>query len=158
MTTSRNDYRTPMWLFHLLEERYGRFAADAAAQPHNALHEVYGTAERPLDFPWPDRTFCNPPFRDSRGLTCIERWVAHAMGSLSWRRRSVLVLPVGCSQYWFHKVLRCGGAEILCPTRRINFLLPDGTPTKSADRDTHIVSFGYIEGGGPRIASLEVTR
>ncbi|GAF81494.1 unnamed protein product [marine sediment metagenome] len=149
---NRQNWRTPQWLFDALNERFGPFVLDAAASKENALCKRYhdGVRSDGLSNSWMDRTFCNPPFSHAGD------WVEKAWGERTAMCRSVLLLPVGCSQAWFHDwVLRSKTAHILYPTKRISFLLPDGTPTKNADRDTMIVTFGYP---GPKVSSFEVKR
>lgn len=147
----RQARRTPRWLFDLLDRRYGPFRLDAAASRHNRMCDAYHGPDRGSDGlidPWADVTFCNPPFRDTGA------WVRKACTEFDERGiRSVLVLPVGCSQAWFHRHL-LGKHEILYPTRRINFDLPTGEPTRSADRDTLIV----VVRGVSRVAALDVGR
>ena len=138
----QQNWRTPEWLFQMLSERFGPFELDAAANKKNALCAEYfdGKANgNGLTWPWVDRTFCNPPFKQATD------WVRKAW--LEWNERgtrSVLVLPVGCSQAWWHLyVLGCPEACVYWSNRRISFRRPDGTPTRGADRDTVIVAYGY---------------
>jgi phage N-6-adenine-methyltransferase len=139
---SRQDWRTPPWLFKLLSKRYGPFAMDAAAAEENTLCSFFSTDG--LNDPWINPTFCNPPFKN------FGDWVKKAHSEFFDRGvRSCLIGPVGCSQSWFHRYAKDG--VILAPTKRICFLLPDGTyprdevtgkPT-GADRDTMIYLFDY---------------
>jgi len=142
---SLQDRRTPRWLFCLLERELRlTFRLDAAAASHNAMCRRYydgaskgdGLARR-----WVEATFCNPPFRDSGD------WVAKANAEAGAGVHSVLVLPVGCSQTWYHRLARRW--SIWVPDGRVNFDTPDGQPTghgnpdhRGADRDTMIVAFG----------------
>jgi phage N-6-adenine-methyltransferase len=139
---SRQDWRTPPWLFAMLDRMYGPFAMDAAASEENTLCSFFSTDG--LNDPWLNPTFCNPPFRN------FGDWMRKAHSEFSCRRvRSCLIGPVGCSQSWFHKYAQ--DVVVLAPTKRICFLLPDSTypvdektgkPT-GADRDTMIYLFGY---------------
>jgi phage N-6-adenine-methyltransferase len=143
----QQDMRTPKWLFDLLNELYGPFQLDAFADHHNALCKRYYTEQGDdgLIAPWLDRTFANPPF------SIFDRAMCKAVTSnLAHGHRSVLIGPVACSQRWFHDWVVPNG-HILVPNKRINFLRPDGTPTKSADRDTMIFLVGYREPWATRL-------
>lgn len=131
------EMRTPPWLFEMLNYRYGPFQLDAAADKKNALCKHFWTEkEDGLEQPWMDGTFCNPPFAQ------MGRWMRK--GHLEWadhKRRSCVVGLAGCSQEWFHQYAIHG--MILVPNSRINFLMPDGTPTNRVMWSTMIYLFGY---------------
>lgn len=132
---SMQDRRTPRWLFELLDKRFGPFVLDAFAQPHNALCPRFLTrTEDGCIHPWEDITFANPEFED------MVRPLAHAVAEAERGVRSIIVSPVGCSQEWYHQLAIRG--TIYVPDRRINFDLPDGTPTHRADRDTIVIGLG----------------
>lgn len=127
--------RTPKWLFDLLNECFGPFVLDAFACERDALCQRYYTrADNGLERPWMDGTFANPPFK------IIGDVMKKAVAEGELGRRSVVIGPVGCSQQWMHGWAIYG--TIYAPTLRVNFDLPDGTPTKQADRDTMIYTFG----------------
>lgn len=127
--------RTPLWLFAILVEVFGKFRLDAAASRKDTLCKWFFTKnDNGLLQPWRNRTFCNPPFAETK------HWVQKAYFEMTERKiESVLILPVGCSQQWYHSFATAGVVYI--PSRRINFDLPDGTPTDRADRDTIILHF-----------------
>lgn len=126
------NMRTPGWLFYYLNERFGPFRLDAAANDENHLCEEYYTEKRSgLQAAWTDVTFCNPPFKES-GL-----WVKKALWERTQGCSSVMILPIGCSQQWYR--LFISKATIYLPDKRIHFDEPDGTPTSKADRDTMVV-------------------
>ena len=136
---SRQDWRTPPWLFNLLDSRFGPFKLDAAATADNALCVEFSSDG--LNDDWVSPTFCNPPFKR------FGDWVKKAHTEYIRRDvKSCLLGPTACSQAWFHWYLVDG--IVLVPTSRISFCHPDGTPTKGADRDTMIYLFGY--GAPPR--------
>ena len=132
---SIQERRTPRWLFDFLDARFGPFVLDAYAEEHNALCDHFFDAKDDgHTAQWEDATFANPPFEDMRPV------FAQAVRMAEEGIRSCIVSPVGCSQAWYHELAILG--TVWCPDRRINFDLPDGTPTKAADRDTIIVTFG----------------
>jgi phage N-6-adenine-methyltransferase len=135
--------RTPRWLFDMLADRFGPFALDAAASSSNALCAAHYTKDDSgLLRPWFDVTFCNPPFNN------VGPWVSKAIDEQSRGVSSLLILPVGCSQRWFHEAAQT--ALIYFPTKRISFDNPDGTPTRGADRDTVILHFPHQSAWGDR--------
>ena len=127
--------RTPKWLFDFLDKKFGPFKLDAFAEPHNALCPKFYTPEQNgCAQPWEDVTFGNPEFEDM--TKPLEQAVAQAKDG----HRSIIIAPVGCSQSWYHELAIQG--SIYVPNKRINFDLPDGTPTGRADRDTIVIAFG----------------
>lgn len=136
---SIQDRRTPRWLFDFLNERFGPFHLDAFASKKNALCEKYYTAkDNALIKPWLDVTFANPEFDDMAGP--VQKAADDGKhGSLDGTR-TIMLGPVGCSQAWYHRWAIRG--TVYVPDRRISFDLPDGTPTRGADRDTIVMAFG----------------
>lgn len=127
--------RTPRWLFDALDARFGPFILDAFAEPHNALCERFYTREDDgCAREWADVTFGNPEFDDMRAP------LEHAARQAEDGKRSVIIGPVGCSQSWYHEIAIRG--TIYVPDVRINFDMPDGAPTRGADRDTIVMAFG----------------
>ena len=136
--SGRQDWRAPAWLVRALGSRFAGvgFALDAAATKDNAVAPLFWSKEtNGLKQEWIDVTFCNPPYRD------ISPWTEKAANELGNGVESVLVLPVGCSQAWFH-VWILGFADVYYPNRRINYMQGDGTqPKNGADRDTMICHY-----------------
>jgi len=133
---SLQNRRTPLWLFSLLDARFGPFRLDAFASPEDALLDRYYTRETDgLTQAWLDVTFGNPEFK-----TMMPAALEHAVHEAERGIRSVILGPVGCSQEWFHQWAIRG--TIYAPDRRISFDMPDGTPTEDADRDTIVMAFG----------------
>lgn len=148
--------RTPRRLFDLLNRRFGPFELDAFAEPHNALcQRFYAREDDGCSQPWADVTFANPEFADMRLP------LEHAVRQSELGIRSCVLGPVGCSQAWFHELAIRG--TIYLPDLRINYDLPDGTPTKGADRDTIVMMFGgehenkKWRGGQFRVMRLELS-
>lgn len=132
---SMQDRRTPRWLFDLLDKRFGPFKLDAFAEAHNALCDRFYTKEQDgCQQAWDDVTFANPEFDD------MARPLAHAVAEAERGCRSIILSPVGASQDWYHTLAIRG--TIYVPDKRINFDLPDGTPTHRADRDTIAIGLG----------------
>lgn len=128
--------RTPRWFFHELDRLFGPFELDAFAEPHNALCPRWYTArEDGTRAPWRDVTFANPPF------ALMEEAVAHALEQAERHDvRSITIAPIGGAQRWYHEYAVRG--TIYVPTTRVNYDLPDGSPTDGADRDSMVIAFG----------------
>jgi phage N-6-adenine-methyltransferase len=138
--------RTPPWLVQrlgkLIRDEYDpsftNFALDAAASELDTVvaNSFLTKEDNGLTSPWTMNgwTFCNPTFEN------FDQWVEKAIDHLTRHDGcSVLIGPVGCSQNWFKAAAPV--ADTHCPSKRISYLLPDGTPTTGADRDTHIFIF-----------------
>jgi phage N-6-adenine-methyltransferase len=148
--------RTPRWVFDALVKRFGPFALDAYAEPHNALCPRFYTREQDGNIqPWEDQTFANPEFADM-GAPLLK-----AVEEAKRGVRSLILGPVGCSQDWYHELAIQG--TIYTPDCRITYDTPDGKPTgvrachnglsvedcaaacrcvNGADRDTIVLGFG----------------
>ena len=129
------DMRTPPWLYrHACKIVNGSedspFDLDAFSSAENALCDAYLTeADDALVKPWSSRTFCNSPF------AIMSRVIDKAIEESMVNGVHVgLIGPSGCCQKWFHKLLV--HADVWVPDRRINFLMPDGTPSSRAMADT----------------------
>lgn len=140
MADGNQTWRTPDWLFKLLEREVGRkLVLDAAASKVNAkCKRFYTEAENGLLQPWADGTFINP------GFAIFGAWMKRAV---EWARehehRVVLIGPKGCSQLWFHRYARQG--VIFAPDQRIPFChYETGEQTRAARED----SMAYVVGPG----------
>jgi phage N-6-adenine-methyltransferase len=138
---SKQNWKTPSWLYDQICELAGIdfFDIDAAADGKNNLCIRYYTEENSgLAKSWDGNTFCNPPFCDAG------KWVDKALHENIVNSKKyifALVLPVGCSQRWYHALAE--EAIIYIPNIRISFLDPDtGKPSRGADRDTIIAMLG----------------
>lgn len=140
MASELQTYRTPRWLFKMLQGKIvkTRFKLDAAASPQNALcKRFYTEKENGLARPWVDGTWCNPGFR------IFGAWIRHAVEETN-RTGGVMCLigPKGCSQSWFHGYARLG--TVYVPDQRISFNHPEtGEPTGKAREDVMV----YVIGG-----------
>lgn len=128
--------RTPQWLFDTLNGLFGPFKLDAFASHDAHLCDAFYTRDdNAYVQPWSDVTFANPEFKD------MESPLDTALRQAKFRGvRSIVLAPVGCSQSWYRNLAIQG--TIYLPDRRINYDLPDGTPTSGADRDTIIIAIG----------------
>jgi site-specific DNA-methyltransferase (adenine-specific) len=94
------DFRTPDWLFNLLNGEF-RFTLDAAASPDNAKVALYFTREENgLTQKWTGHTvWLNCPYnRDG-----ILAWVAKAYQESQRGTTVVCLLPAHTHAHWYHK-------------------------------------------------------
>ena len=127
--------RTPPWLFAFARTLTSvEFKLDAFASVEDALcTNYYDVAANGLVQPWLDATFANPPFN------LMAKVVDKALTEAADRHQtSVLIGPAGCSQQWFHRLIKFAGTTVYFPDRRLQFLQPDGTPTRNAMADAAV--------------------
>lgn len=130
-------WRTPDWLYAYLEKLFGRFVCDAASSVWNA--KAPDRLEDGLKEPWPDRTFCNPPFAQFRV------WADRAMDETQGlKKRVLLVGPASVNSLWWHKMIAAGWATHF-PNQRIAYARPDPNDERKSrpDRDSVILTKGY---------------
>jgi len=132
----RQDYRTPPWLFRILNKEFGPFTLDAFANDENHLCEDYFTEEADgFTSDWGiHHVFANPPF--NRSKDAVEKAYYHSAIS---NKPACLLLQAGVSTRWFHLWATTG--RVLIPDCRINYWLP-GVQLSSFNRDSLIVLFG----------------
>jgi site-specific DNA-methyltransferase (adenine-specific) len=128
MTTKRNTgakgeqrYKTPRWIFEMLDAELGPFTLDACAEEWNAQCGRYFTKEQDgLAQSWKGETvYLNPPFS---GITpWIEKAYHHA---LKGEAKTVCLLPANTDNSWFHDVASLGQVWFL--RGRIQFEAPSG--------------------------------
>lgn len=153
--SERDCWRTPRDLFLRLAMDYGPFDLDAAAQPHNALCDLWlgegsAIADDALgeDVRWINaappitRAFCNPPYSLAREFVAK----AHEQARMGIAR-TTLLLPATTDVWWWHahvydnagRRFRFGvEVEFL---KRVKFLRPDGTPGGSPNFGSVVVTF-----------------
>jgi phage N-6-adenine-methyltransferase len=138
---SKQDWKTPKWLFEALSGTFGPFVLDAAASKANALcSEFFDEETNGLLQPWgAGPTWVNPPFNS------MDKWVDKAIEEAHEGAKAVMLGPANVSTRWFHRALS-SGATILIPDLRIAFV--DTTSLRnSPDRDTIILTWGIMNPG-----------
>lgn len=144
-----DEYRTPDWLFRRLD-RIFQFDLDAAATVDNRLVSNHlgpgGLGEDALAIHWAvtlaiavgcgrGNIFVNPPYSQKAGP--LHKWVFKMFEAWLDGCTVVAILPATPNTGWFHTFVK-DKAYIWYPETRIQFNLPDGSPTKSARHDTMI--------------------
>lgn len=119
-TKSRQDYRTPQWLWRVLDDKF-RPTLDAAADASNTLcRRWFGPGSDTPDAliaEWRSkRIFCNPPYANTRGG--IRAWLdrGHAGIQSGVAELVVFLLPANTTgTHWF---------RLYAPQSRVIFLSP----------------------------------
>lgn len=157
----RSTWRTPPWLFELLDQEF-HFDLDAAADAENALCARYFDREKDaFSRAWPGRVFCNPPHSGARyGEAPIQDWVEQAYReALSNADVVAMVLPADTGTRWFRYCVNTA-EQIRLVSPRIQFIAPEGIGHSGNRGPTCIVIWSTAcrspEGTAPWIRSWYV--
>ena len=133
-TSKKQDWVTPDWLFHQLDDEF-HFTLDAAASDRNHKCEKYFTeADDGLSQKWDGVVWCNPPYNKS-----IKKWVKKAHDSDCV---VVMLIPARTETDYWHEYI-FGKAEIRFIHGRLRFLYEDGTEAEvNAPFPSAVVVFG----------------
>ena len=102
LTSAKDDWETPLWLFKQLDDEF-HFTMDAAASDTNHKCEIYFTKEdNALLRNWGGETvFCNPPYGKGIG-----KWVEKAYReSRKPGTTVVMLIPARTDTKWFHNYI-----------------------------------------------------
>ena len=144
MTNSRDEWRTPAWLFRLAQSMFGPYVLDAAASDKNALcARFYDLENDGTNQEWVDGTWCPPPYSN------ITPWVDCA---IEQDVRATLLIPSPNGEFRDLRVLTAC-SEIVFFQQRIAFINPDtGVAQKGNPRGSVLVHFdGAAKGNSPRL-------
>lgn len=159
--STRQDWRTVPSLFKKLEDDFGPFNLDVAADDQNHLCDRYFTEKQnALLQPWNGVWFCNLPF--GKPLPWIQKAISETRTNTA-SKGGVMLCQAGLSTKWFNMAI--GKALTLVPDRRINYWHPDESPwgfhkktgkryRRSFDRPSVIFVFGAVFEG--RVQSYHV--
>jgi len=129
---SRDDWRTPRWLFDVLDAEY-HFAIDVAADDHNALcDEYYARADWAQTLRWDKTWWCNPPY------SIKESFIAAAERSAAG---GVLLLPASTDTLWWHGTYVVA-THVALLRGRVQFELPERKGGNNTGGSTLFV-FGF---------------
>lgn len=154
-TQAQTEWRTPPWLFGLLDEEFA-FTLDAAADHANHLCSTYYTIEDDAfaQTPSDETIYCNPPYGR------LGPWI-EAFGTWAKYRHCTVValLPAATETVWFRTAWR-GASEIRFIHKRVRFLRPDGSPGGSPTGGSVVIVWrpGVMAGPWvpPRVVLWEV--
>lgn len=147
---SRDEWRTPAWLFRLAEDRFGPYVLDVAANGENSLcGRFYSLEDDGVSQEWVDGTWCNPPYSN------ITPWVNRA---IEQSVRTTLLIPTPNGESRDLKVLTTS-SEIVFFQERIAFINPDtGVAQKGNPRGSVLVHFDdATKCGSPRLRVVSKT-
>ena len=151
----RDLWRTPLWLFRFLANRYVGFDVDLAADHDNAMCLAYLTRESDaLSQEWNAfgrAGFCNPPYSDP--LPWVRRAIEFA-GDHDFS--TTLVLPTHRNEKW--AALSIFATERIEFEGRVAFDRPDGTPGNSPRGGTQIFHFRAGDLGHTRLTWVSTTQ
>lgn len=132
-----DEYRTPPSIVEYASKRWGRFDFDLACNKQNCVLNIQSFTHIPVQVIWSDtlwREFdglsakylfdhgwCNPPYSETG------RWVEALSES---KNKVTMLIPFKGDKWWMEHVK--GRASEVLLLRRINFLMPDGSPTNQA--------------------------
>jgi phage N-6-adenine-methyltransferase len=137
--TSRDAWRTPLWLFNHLSDRFGGFVADMASDHTNNLCPRHFTAaENSLTFDWPldGWLWCNCPF-SILGLFACKFAEQNLRGC-----RIVAPVPANkTEQAWWHKYVLGQAAKTEDPDHRIEYVPPPGVASSGVGFPTSILIY-----------------
>lgn len=132
-SSSRQNWRTPLWLFHALTGSC-KIDMDVAADCENTLSPWYldGTpGKNGLVEPWGDVNWCNPPFK------AVAQFVTRAIDEAALGRSTILLTTGSTETRWFHEAFTAAHGVLLI-TGRVSFIDPStlqcvpGNPAGSA--------------------------
>lgn len=132
----RNEWQTPATVFNSLNNEFGPFTLDAAANRFNSKCARFNSFERPDRHKWEGAIWCNPPYS---GTPPISRWVQRAYEAGLKGASVVMLLPAQINSGWFHNWAMRG--TILVPKGRIEFDPPPGVSSSRAMHESIIVVF-----------------
>jgi phage N-6-adenine-methyltransferase len=164
----RDEYRTPDWLFDLLDGVF-RFNLDAAATEENAKCATFFTDKpddgvawlgNPIQPPtyndglitsWEGRTaFINPPFTDGKYADWISKAVSEHFDNAV---TSAMILPFNPETQGFRLVWETAHYLVL-PYKRVNFLNPHGEQTSGINFLACVAIWTYSDLGVEKMQAL----
>ena len=150
-----NDlWRTPQWLFAYLNESYGPFDIDLAANADNTKCAAYLDAiVNSLSQPWSSRYkngFCNPPYSD------LNPWLIKAHAENYKGFKSTWVLPTwNGEKFWRNTVFEYGAKSISRIFGRVGFLDEHGNAVNGNRAGTMIIHYNGLMNPKPQLINLD---
>ena len=155
-TSDPNDWSTPRPFFEELTSRWGPFALDVCALPHNAKCDTYYTPEiNGLAQPWHGSVWCNPPY----GHGHIPQWLAKAVEEIRAGRctQAVFLVPSATDTAWFHDFCVAHASAIVFIRNRLHFSNPERTGRGSHPSMVVIFKPKSLDRHSPRWKTLVAT-
>lgn len=141
MKSQSEDWGTPYDLFNYLEEMFGKFDLDAAADSNWHMVSEYLTKEDNALDPgtmWKGQNiYINPPYDQETISSFIDRAITESMQG----KKVTLLLPAKTDQKWFKKCLQ-NDAKILFISGRVSFRDKDQLKKQNATFLSVVIHFG----------------
>jgi phage N-6-adenine-methyltransferase len=142
MKSQSDNWGTPIYLFKYLEDQFGKFDLDAAAESNWHMVSEYLTKEdNALDplVEWKgNNVYINPPYDQKTISLFIDRAIKeHIVNG----KNVTLLLPAKTDQDWFKKCL-VNNALVMFITGRLSFREKDGNKKQNATFPSVIIHFG----------------
>ena len=97
MTSNKDDWETPKYLYDKLNEIY-KFTLDVAASDYNAkCSNYFSIKENALKQKWSGRVFCNPPYGRN-----MKDWIKKASDEAKNCEVIVMLIPARTDTSYFH--------------------------------------------------------
>lgn len=138
MSSIRDSWRTPPWLWSFIKEIWNP-ALDVCASDTNRLCDTYFTEEVScLDNDWHSSTgvaYCNPPYSDP---------LPFIMKAIEQRNNvtTVFLLNLDPSTRWFCEALPCCEEVVILTGSRVKFVPPEGVESSSNSKPQVVLVIG----------------
>lgn len=161
----RGEWRTPKWLLGALQDLYGRFDVDAAADAGNAVASSFftGPCLKPepcqcgLCSRWPKGwcVFFNPPFSSA------SEWAMKAAAEMDrgWGQApatAIGILPNSTETKWWHEGVRLAASYIIQTIGRIQYVPPPGIKESTNRQTTTIVVWKSLPPYMPKVPAQQL--
>lgn len=155
--SGQQAYQTPPQIIGFLEEQFGKFTIDGAADASNHVAprwfgpggECEDAFQVDAELLAGERIFCNPPYRDERGRPWVGAWVELMAEWAEHAGTVVGLVPAGLATSWFTDIVFEQAADVWFVKPRISFIDPaTGKPKTSPDSESLIIVF---QRGGPSL-------
>lgn len=135
LTSKTQDWSTPLWLVHKLEDEFGPISLDPCASPLNAKASAFFTKEdNGLAYTWWGTAFVNPPYN------AIAAWAEKSFQEAFAGNATVLFLCAARTDTrWWWKWCRFGEVRLI--QGRLKFGLDDGPTDYPAPFPSALVVF-----------------
>lgn len=147
-SSGKDDWRTPPHIFNWLNEEF-KFTLDSCASDENHLCNAYWTEEdNALIQPWHKSTWCNPPY------SIVAMFIDKAIEEAQRGNRTVLLVFARTDTQWFKRAW-AAAEEVRFVSKRIQFLLNDGTPGANPPGGSAILVLGPKANGNPKVTLVD---
>lgn len=174
--STKNDFRTPPEIFAALNERFGPFTLDAAANEDNHLVDSYYDMEmNSLVQKWTGRVWVNPPYVKQKpeqvnketgevtpaigrgDNTSIKEWAEKAWQSVESgdADRVVMLIPPHTETWYWYRTIFPNASHLVFVQGKLNFLGPYSRKGGASRNPTCAVVFSHAwKGSGMQVLTM----